>query len=535
MRILSLLRRLARSTGELRCSRIFRCNRPLGQQELKENNMAIRSGAQFIEGLRSRPREVWVRGERVMDVSSHPAFSRAAQQLAHLYDMQHDPAHCDTLTYRVPETGELAGTAFMPSYSHADLVKHREAYRLWATTNFGLMGRSPDFMNVTLLAFYEARELFGEGDARFVDNMAAYYRHVRDKDLFLSHALVSPQNDRSKQSSDLGDLHLRVVAERDGGILVSGARMIATLGPLADEILLYNLPGLKSGDEDHAISFAVPADAPGLRQICREPYDAPNRTSFDHPLSTRFEENDSLLIFNEVFVPWNRVFCYRDVPLANRIYLHSALRNHTAHQTNVRALIKMQFVTGLCITIARSIKADQFLHVQKMLGELICDVEFVKSGLVRSEIEAETTPVGTIRPSLAPLQALRSYLPKAYPRAIEYLQTIGAGGFMLMPSGADFRAQEISHDMSTYYAGANGMGSLDRVRLFKLAWDLAGEAFGQRLVQYERYYAGDPMRTLATTYFSTDDTEMIALVNAALVLGGEPSAGTDRALAVGGR
>jgi len=494
--------------------------------------MAIRSGAQFIDGLRSRPREIWVRGEKVKDVSTHAAFAGSVEHLARLYDMQHDPALREVLTYQVPETQQLAATAFMPSHAHADLVKHRQAYRIWAEANFGLMGRSPDFLNVTLLAFFEARALFAEGGAGFANNVAAYYRHVRDKDLFLSHALVTPQNDRSKQSSELGNLHLRVVKERDDGIVVSGARMIATLGAVADEILIYNLPGLKPGDEDHAVVFAVPTDAPGLRQICREPYDAPNRASFDHPLSTRFEENDSLLVFREVFIPWERVFLCRNVSLSNRIYIDSALRNHTAHQTNVRALVKMQFVTGLCVAIARSIKADQFLHVQKMLGELICDVEFVKSGLIRSEVEAEATQIGTIRPALAPLQALRNYLPQAYPRAIEYLQTIGAGGFMLMPTAADFGVPDIKEDMSAYYAGANGMGSLDRVRLFKLAWDLAGEAFGQRLVQYERYYAGDPVRNLAATYLSGDNSEMAALVSAALALSGEHCAAQQRPPAV---
>jgi len=485
--------------------------------------MSVRTGAQFIEGLRARPRDVWVRGERVADVASHPAFAGAVQELARLYDMQHDPALRDVLTYTVEETGNRAGTAFMPSFSQADLAKHREAYRLWAQANFGLMGRSPDFMNATVLAFFEAQDLLAEGGKQFAENAANYYRHVRDKDLFLSHALVSPQNDRSKASSELANLHLRVVEERADGIIVSGARMIATLGPVADEILLYNLPGLKPGDEDHAICFAIEADAPGLRQICREPYDAPNRQSFDHPLSTRFEENDSLLIFDRTFVPWERIFVYRNVNLANRFYVDSALRNHTALQTNVRALIKMQFVTGLCIAVARSIKADQFLHVQKMLGELVSDVEMIKSGIIRAEVEAETTALGTLRPSLPPLQALRTYLPRIYPKAVEYLQTIGAGGFMLMPSGADFMAPEIADDMNTFYSGAGGMPSIDRVKLFKLAWDLAGEAFGQRLVQYERYYAGDPIRTLAMTYLGTNDREMVGLVDAALALSGEPS------------
>lgn len=483
--------------------------------------MSIRNGRQFISGLQSHPRDVWVNGARVHNVTTHPAFAGAVSQIAALYDTQFDPALRDQVTYVVPETGERAGMAFLPATSREDLARRREAYRIWAETNFGLMGRSPDFMNITLLAFWEAREMFAEGGQRFADNMVAYYEYVRDNDLFLSHALITPQNDRSKQSSDLANLHLRVVDETSEGIVVSGARMIATLGPVSDEIIMYNLPGFKPGDEDHAIVFAVPTHTKGLRQICREPYTTGGASSFDHPLSTRFEENDSLLIFDNVFVPWSRVFCYKQVALSNRLYSHSALRNHTAHQTNTRALVKMQFAVGLAVSVARAVKADQFLHVQQMLGECINYVEEIKSGLVRSEVEAEAGPLGTMRPALAPLQTLRTRLPFTYPRVIEVLQTIGAGGFMLMPTAADFGAPELAEDMALYYQGA-GISSLERVKLFKLAWDLAGEGFGSRLLQYERYYAGDPVRNLAMNYLGCDDRDMTRLVGQALALAGDP-------------
>ena len=486
--------------------------------------MPIRNGQQFLDRLRAHPRDVWVRGERVADVTSHPAFAPCAAQLARLYDAQFDPELGPALTYTVPATGELAGAAFMPARDRADLEKRRNAYRIWAETNFGLMGRSPDFLNCTLLAFMEARAVFDRGGRRFGDNVVAYYEFVRDNDLFLSHALVTPQNDRSKSSAQQADasLHLRVVEERADGIVVEGARMIATLGAVADEIIMYNLPTFKPGDEDYALMFAVPADVAGLRQICREPYDAGSKESFDHPLASRFEENDSLLIFKNVFVPWERVFCYRDVALSNAVYPDSALRNHTAHQTNTRALVKMQFAVGLAIAVARSIKADGFLHVQQMLGECLGYIEIVKSALVRSEVECEPTAYGSVRASLAPLQCIRTFLPTAYPRVIEILQTIAAGGFMLMPTGADFLAPELAADAERYYQGADGMSSLDRVRLFKLAWDLAGDSFGTRLLQYERYYAGDPVRLLAGNYLACDDRKPMELVDAALALAGTP-------------
>lgn len=478
--------------------------------------MPVRNGRQFLQRLREAPRDVWVEGERVTDVTTHPAFRASTEQLALLYDMQVDSESSDALTFVVPQTNQRAGLAFMPARDAEDLRRRREAYRVWAQSTFGLMGRSPDFLNVTLLAFAEAKDIFARGGAKFGENIQRYYEYVRDNDLFLSHALVTPQNDRSRSSSGQADasLHLKVVRETAEGIVVSGARMLATLGPVSDELIMYNLPTFKPGDEDHAIMFAVPTDTPGLRQICRTPYDRGRQSKFDHPLASRFEESDSLLIFDQVKVPWERVFAYRDVTLCNAIYPDTALRNHTAHQTNTRALVKMQFAVGLSIAVARAIKADQFLHVQQMLGECLGYIELIKSGLSHSETECEITSTGQARALLAPLQALRAFLPSAYPRVIEVLQTIGAGGLMMMPSGADFESPEICQQVARYYQGA-GVSSLDRVKLFKLAWDLAGDAFGSRQLQYERYYAGDPVRILAGNYLSHSDQDMTALVERA--------------------
>lgn len=485
--------------------------------------MGVRSGQQFIDGLKANPRDVWINGEKIGDVTTHPAFSRIVRQLARLYDAQVAPATRDKLTYVVPETGDRAGMAFMPAKTAADLRRRREAYYHWASMNFGLMGRSPDFLNVSLLAFAEAREIFGRAGQRYADNVLKYYEYIRDNDLFLSHALITPQNDRTKSSAEQQNLHMRVVKETAEGIYVKGARMVATLGAVADEMLMYCLPGIPESDADHALAFAVKVSDPGIRQICREPYALDGqRSDFDHPLSNNFEENDSLLIFDNVFVPWERVFMYRDIALNNALYTETALRNYSAHQTNTRALVKMQFAVGVAMAVARSIGADKFLHVQRMLGEALIGVEFLKSGLVRSEVECEPTAYGTVRPALPPLQALRTFLPTAYPKVVEAIQTVAAGGFMMMPSGADFAAPDLAGDTDLYYKGAGGMSSLDRARLFKLAWDLSGEAFGTRLLQYERYYAGDPVRTTASNYLQVQDDEMMRLVNEALAMAGDP-------------
>ena len=486
--------------------------------------MGARTGRAYLEHLRAHPREVWLRGERIDDTATHPAFAPAREQIAGLYDLQFDSRFRDTLTYVSPTTGERVGASFMVPRTPADLLRRRDVFRIWAEATLGLMGRSPDFLNATVMAMAEAKDFFGRAGARYADNVVAYYEYIRENDLFLTHALITPQNDRSKSSAQQADdaLHLRVVRETDEGVIVSGARMLGTLGPIADEVLIYNLPGLKPGDEAYSMVFALPVDAPGVKQICREPFVNGGESSFDHPLSSRFEEPDSLFIFEDVLVPWNRVFVYNDVAMANAMYVETNIRQHTAHQTSVRGLVKMQMLAGVAVAIAQAVKTDGFLHVQQMLGECLQYIEVVKSCIVAAETQHEVGISGSIRPSFQPLQAVRTLMPTFYPRMAEIVQTLGAGGLLMMPSSEDF-ASPVAPLIERYYRGAEGLSSVDRVRLYKLAWDLVGHGFGSRLTQYERYYAGDPVRNTAGVYLSFDKRALKQLVDAALELQGSPA------------
>ncbi len=480
--------------------------------------MPPRTGQQYLEGLRSHPREVWMGGRRIDDVSAHPTFRRPAEQIAKLYDLQHDPDAGPTLTYTPEDGSGPAGTSFMIPRSHDDLVKRREAFRLWAEATFGLMGRSPDFLSCTLAAFADAADVFARGGQRYADNVLRYYEHARENDLFLTHALIPPQNDRSKSSGEQADpfLHMGVVRETDEGPVLRGARMLATLGPIADEVLVYSLPGLRPGEEAHAIVFALPIDTPGLRQICRPPYDRGDLDPADHPLAARFEEPDSLLIFDDVVVPWERVFLYKDVALCNALYPDSNLRQYTAHQTAVRGLVKLEFVVGVLMEMSEAVKTNSHLHVQEMLGECVNYIELTKACIARAEFELETTPRGTVRPAFEPLMTLRTFLPRAYPRIVEILQIIGAGGLLMVPSAADFDGP-IAADVEKYYKGA-ATSALERTRWYRLAWDLAGEAFGMRQLQYERYYNGDPVRTTAGHYLHYDKSDCQRLARRGLAL-----------------
>ncbi len=478
--------------------------------------MALRNGKDFIDGLRRHPREVWVEGRRVSDVTDDPVFRRPVQSIAQLYDLQVLSEHREVMSYACEDTGEPAGTSFMTPRSHADLVKRRQSMKIWANATFGMVGRSPDFLNTVLMTLAENADFFGQRGPMFADNIRNYYKHCRDRDLFLTHALVNPLTDRSKGSHQQEGVfaHLGVAEETKDGLVVRGAKMLATHGPTADELFVYPQPGIREGEERYVLAFSIPVGTPGLRFICREPFDSGTQSEWDHPLGARFEEPDAVCVFNDVLIPWDRVFLYGDVKMGNAMFAQGSVRNHTGHQTAIRGLAKCQLVTGVAIALTRTMKSDVFLHVQEQLGELLGYLQFIEGAILMAEQKAEPTGRGAIRPAYAPLQALRYHLPRMYDRMVHVAQVFGAGGLLSNPMQADLNS-EIGPDIDRYYRGA-GVDAERRIRIFKLAWDVTGTQFAQRMVQYERYYAGDPVRVGAAYYLDHDVAPLLAMVERAL-------------------
>ena len=312
--------------------------------------MGVRDGKSYVSRLKAHPREVWVAGRKVSDVTEDPVFRSPIAAMARLYDMQSDAELHSTMTYLPDDSAEPAGVSFIIPKTHADLVHRRKAMRAWADATFGTMGRSPDFLNTVLVSMADAPGVFAECGDKFADNVLRYYRYCRDNDIFLTHTLVNPPVDRSKSASQQADefAYLGVAEETRDGLIVRGAKMLATHGPTADEIMVYPLPfSVRPGEEKYALAFAIPADTPGLRFICREPFDQGDQSEWDHPLGSRFEEPDAMAIFDNVLVPWDRVFLYGNVTLANTMFARTRMQCHTGHQTAVRGLAKCEFMTAL--------------------------------------------------------------------------------------------------------------------------------------------------------------------------------------------
>lgn len=458
--------------------------------------MGIRNGAQYIEGLKDG-RTVYVNGERVRDVTTYPPFRRLVGTLAALYDLQHDPAHQPLLTYPSPKSGDPVSLSFLQTKSADDVARRMRAEEFRSEATFGLMGRLPDFMNALVTDAAVASTFLSGRSPQFGANIVRYYEECRERDLCLTHTLVDPQIDRSKGPAEQTDPEaaLHFVRETDRGIVVRGARMLSTLAPFADEIWVGPFYPRRPGEEAYALCFAVPMDTPGLKFICREPYDS-GRSVFDRPVSSRFDEEDALAIFEDVLVPWERVFINGDIDASNLLLGHGA--GYALLQATVRGIVKLRFMTGLACHLAEAIGRTAALHVQAQLGELVARVE-LGNGLLRA---AAQEVAGTNERPLRSLAAtLWLFIPEAQMRTAEIIRQLSGSGLILTPTEKDFENPEITPYLEKYLQGKN-LGARQRVQLFKLAWDLIGEQFGGRQLQYEWFYAGDPMFTRSRFYYS---------------------------------
>ena len=480
--------------------------------------MAARSGRQFLERLAASRVHVEIQGETVTsNIPGHPAFRNVVNSYADLYDMQHDPAYRDVLTYPSPATGAPVATSFLTPETPADLAKRRQAFKIWADRSLGMLGRTGDYLNSALMALASAHDWFAQAGPGFGENIRNYYQMVREEDLLCTHTLVPPQANRAVAASQQasGSLMAHVVAEDDNGIVIRGARLLATIGPFADELLVFPSTVLRNAPEDKPYSFAcaIANDTPGLRYIAREPLDY-GRPRHDHPLGSRFEESDAVVVFDDVHVPYERCFVLADPELCNGFYARTSAVVHMTHQVIARTTAKTEYILGLTSLLTEAIGIGRFQHVQADIAEVISTLEMLRAFARAAEADAEMNEFGVLTPAWAPLNAARNLYPKLYQRFPEILRKLGASGLMATPTQADVSGPAAA-DIETYLQAA-ALGGAERVALFRLVWDTCISAFAGRQALYEYYFFGDPVRMAGAYVGSYDLSPYQAAVRAFL-------------------
>ncbi len=488
-----------------------------------DKKQGVRSGQQYLEGLLDE-REVWFRGEKVSNVTKHDHFSRGALTLASLIDKQRDAKYQDIVTYK--ENENRYGMAFKIPSNESDIIKRGQSFYQWALWSNGMLGRTPDYKNASLTAFAASSSFLEEGKKEFGANMVRYYNYIKDNDKVLTHTLVNPTYSHSQAVSGKYDekVALHVKKETDSGIIVSGARLLATLGPYADEIEVFPSSILTASEDNlpFAFAFAIPISTPGLKLICRDSYDE-NKSHFDAPLASRFEEMDSVVIFNEVFIPWERVFLYRDPLLCNRAFSDTNAVVHMMHQVASSKLAKSEFIVGLLCAMAEASGKQKDQRVKEQIAEVMMMTETIRALKFSAEQQAEKDKFGNYVPLRRPLDTCRNLFPKLYPRMIELVQMMGSSSLMATPCESDFYG-EISGDIEKYFRTEN-KDSITRVALFRLAQDIAISGFGNRQVLYERFFFG-PQPIMASVYYDLyDKGQMRDRVNVLLQQGIQEGSG----------
>lgn len=468
--------------------------------------MGAIDGKDFMNRIDQIGAEIWFDGEKIQGkITEHPAFKGLLQTKSALYDMQRNPELKDEMTFISSETGQPVGLSYMQPKTKEDLIKRRKMIEQWARHTGGIMGRSPDYLNTVLMSFASSASFLEGKENCFPDHLQAFYEYAMENDLSFTHTFISPQVNRSPLyfEGNKEPITAKVIDTNEKGIIIKGARLLATQGGLTDEVLVFSV-GKNLLNEDEAFAFSIPSNAEGLKFICRDTF-VGGESTFNHPLSSRYEEMDSIVVFDNVLVPWDRVFYYNNQEVAEEFITRSSFHHFAKHQVVTRQIVKTEFLLGIAELITETINIRGYQHIQEKMSEIIIGLETMKALLERSEHHATIDEWGYMRPDIAPLKVAGTLFPKIYPRFTEIIQLIGASGMISLPTENAFHSK-IAKDLHQYLQAANKPAD-ERVKVFRLAWDLTMSAFGTRQTQYERYFFGDPIRLASDLYNSYPTAE----------------------------
>lgn len=474
----------------------------------------MKTGSQHLATLRDG-RSIYIDGKLAGDVTQHPAFCNSVASAARLYDFQ--AANPDLMTFTSPSSGERVNRAWDLPTDYEGLVMRRKAMEAWAGTHYGFMGRSPDHVASCFAGMMMGIDLFENHDRARAGALADYFRYARDNDLFLTYVIINPQADRSKSAHEQADPYLTagIVDEDSTGITIRGAKMLATSGIMANEVFVSCVQPLGVGDEKYAISLAVPMNAPGVKLLSRKSYEAASPSQFDNPLASRFDENDAVIYFDDVKVPWDRVFIAGDTAMVMKQFHATPAHVLQNYQCQVRLMVKMRFLMGIARRTAEINGTLALPPVRDMLGQLAAEAALVE-GMVHGMEAKGKVRNGYYVPDGHLLYASQVLTQQLYSKVITSLRDLAGGGLIMLPSSiADFANPETAALIGKTQQSPVA-NSQDRVKFFKLAWDAIGSEFASRHNQYEMFYAGATFVTKGHSFRTFDWESSTNLVDTML-------------------
>jgi len=462
-----------------------------------------KTGAEHIKSLKDG-RTVYIDGKLVTDVTEHPAFRNAVKSAAMLYDFQARPENAELMTFVPDGSNRRVSRAWQMPRNYAEMVQRRKALQAWAALSYGFMGRSPDHLASALVGQRMGIEVFEKHGADRAKALRNYFEEASRNDYFLTYVIINPQSERAKDwGEQKEELVARVVDEDSAGITIRGAKMLGTSSIMANEVLVANLQPLKPDEEDLAFSCALPMNVKGLRVLSRKSYEASAVSVFDNPISSRFDENDALMYFDDVKVPWERVFVYRDTDMCRAQFHDTPGHAYQNYQAQIRLSVKIKFLTGLAHRLTEAIGTTNIPSVREQLGYLAAQSSMVNAMMAGMEAEGSMRGEYWV-PNRHFMYSAQVLTQDLYPRVINTLRELSGGALIMLPSSLhDFADPQLRKIIGVTQRAAN-MSPDEKVKFLKAAWDAVGSEFGSRHTQYEMFYAGARFVTSGHSYRTFD-------------------------------
>jgi 4-hydroxyphenylacetate 3-monooxygenase len=472
-----------------------------------------KTGAEHIRSLKDG-RTVYIDGQLAGDVTEHPAFRNAIKSAAMLYDFQARPENAELMTFAPPGSNRRISRAWQIPRNYAEMVQRRKALQAWAALSYGFMGRSPDHLASALVGQRIGIDVFRKHGEDRAKAFEGYFEEASRNDYFLTYVIINPQSERAKDWGDQKEeLVARIVDEDSGGITIRGAKMLGTSSIMANEVFVANLQPLKPGEEALAFSCALPMNVKGLRVLSRKSYEAAAVSMFDNPISSRFDENDALIYFDDVKVPWERVFVYRDTDMCRAQFHDTAGHAYQNYQAQIRLSVKIRFLTGLAHRITEAIGTTSIPSVREQLGYLAAQSSMVNAMMAGMEAEGSMRGEWYV-PNKHFMYSAQVLTQDLYPRVVNTLRELSGGALIMLPSSIhDFADPELRKIIGVTQRAAS-MGPEEKVKFLKAAWDAVGSEFGSRHTQYEMFYAGARFVTSGHSYRTFDWRDATGMVDA---------------------
>ena len=463
----------------------------------------IRTGNEYRESLKDG-REVWIDGERVKDLSTHLVFKPIIDVRSRMYDMAHEAQFQEQLTYRDNETDELNTIYHKPPHTREDWHKKDMALDALIKDIGGIVIRVSDETVGEMWSLFDGQDVLNEVDPQFAKNIERHIIQTTRGDPFHVSANTDPKGDRSKHPQEQDpDMLLHVVKETDAGIVVRGAKF-ETAAAYSNQAFVKPTIGGWAGNEklsDYAVSFICDMGTPGLKHICRGGF-AGRASIEDYPLANRFDEVDTLLVFDNVLVPWENVLFYRHTKAA--AFIRATLHRYSAYPFVMRIRYMADMMIGAALFNVKQTGLDNNPAVREKLATLACYREGINAHLTASIALAEKSPGGLLMPNQSLLFTGRVHACTRLPEMMHIARELCGGQICVTPNHAAFQEPESGKWLEKYYTINENWVAEDRRKLLAFARDLLNSDYAGHRLTFQLFAQSPPFAHLNTVYNNFD-------------------------------